>query len=186
MTDVRQVNRILSKPWPAHEFRSVDVSLLMTASLTDLYLRPGTGRASSGTVDRPATLVNNTNNVWESASRALASLPHLRNLRVWIDSKDLRPWHTAAVETRLFASLSNVRRPGQFVLCLPNLPADETKRGLSGLSSSYLEGAELENKPFTVERGDRPDGWDVYLSTRFRLQRAGLQAVAAHFPHAEL
>ena len=102
---------------------------------------------------------------------ALATLPQLRRLRVWIDSKDLRPWHKAAAETDLFATLAEVRKPTDFVLCLPDLPEDESKWGLPG---RYLEGERLDGAPFHVERGERPNNWKVYLSTRAAFMPARL------------
>ena len=180
ITDMMQAGRLLSTPWAACNIRSVDVSLQITASLTDFYLlRPGTDSAIIASTGQSGTPVNARSNVWETACRALAAMPQLRRLRIWIDSRDLRPWHEAAAETRLFASLAQIRRPQHFVLCLPKLPDDDAARSLPGL---YLEGAELDGKPFKVERGDRPNKWVVFLTTRARTGRMG----AANFPHAEL
>ena len=157
-------SKFLSAPWPTHEFRSVEISLLMTASLTDFYLLlPGMGNAAIASAGTSSTPVNARNNVWETIGRALVAMPNLRRLRVWVDSKDLRPWHKAAAETRIFARLAEVRQPADFVLSLPSLPEDEAARDLAGC---YLEGEELEGKPFRVERGERPDKWKVYLSSR--------------------
>jgi hypothetical protein len=119
------------------------------------------------------------NNPWQHLCDALVALPHLQDLRVWLDASDLRPWHKRVSETRFFARLCDVRGPdkARFVLGLPELPE---RRGPDShaLQGQYLEGGKLDDVPFVVERGTRPNNWRVHL-------RSIVNAGAAAFP-AEL
>ncbi len=105
-------------------------------------------------------------NPWQRVCDALAALPQLQALRVWLDSSDLRPWHKRVSETRFFGRLFDVRVAGgdvsKFVLGLPELPE---RRGpdSQALQGQYLEGEKLEGAPFVLERGVRPNNWRVHL-----------------------
>jgi hypothetical protein len=152
--------KFLSMPQYATNIRSLDLTLIMSASLTDFYLRPETDKAI---IVGSRSNVTYRNNPWETLCRTLANMPHLRRLRIWIDTQDLRPWHKRAAETRLFASLFTIRQCSDFVLCLPRLPEDETAKTLE---NTYLEGDKLDDAPFRLERADRANSWHVYLSDR--------------------
>jgi len=176
--------------YPADTVRSVDLSVQMSASLTDFYLAglsgPSEDRAiitastGAGDRDRSAVAVTARNNVWERLCATLAGLTRLRHLRVWVDSKDLRPWHKSACETRLFSTLAKARA-ADFELYLPTLPAQN--RGLA--DSDYLQTDE-ERGPvsFKVRRGERIDKFLVHLNTRGPGTRAiGQEVPTPGTPH---
>ncbi|KAH6856136.1 hypothetical protein B0I37DRAFT_69568 [Chaetomium sp. MPI-CAGE-AT-0009] len=148
--------------------RSVEICIRVTNIITEIYYPPaGRGRdegppAKFAGQARPT--LSMTNNPWRHLCDGLVALPHLQELRVWLDSSDLRPWHKRVSETRFFGRLFDVRGPGRarFVLGLPELPE---RRGPDtyDLRDQYLEGANLDDAPFTVERGPRPNNWRVHL-----------------------
>ncbi|CAK7229482.1 hypothetical protein SBRCBS47491_007262 [Sporothrix bragantina] len=148
----------------------------------------GTG-GERGTVR--GTVVNARNNQWQHLCASLGPdhLPNLRRLHVWVEAHDLRGWHKAAAETRLFAKLleSGGRRvededgmarrrltADNFVLYLPTLPADAKTHGLPGCylgeenesSEDTEDGRDREALPCTIVRTERPDYWDVHLNMR--------------------
>ncbi|CAK7207854.1 hypothetical protein SEUCBS139899_010669 [Sporothrix eucalyptigena] len=149
----------------------------------------GLGGSSPDSTVR-GTVVNARNNAWQRLCAGLnpERLPNLRRLHVWVEAHDLRGWHKAAAEKRLFAKLleaggsgsGDVRRrltADNFVLYLPTLPVDVKTRGLPGCYLGEEETTE-ENKdpnvddrdrqglPCTIVRTERPDYWDVHLNMR--------------------
>ncbi|CAK7220121.1 hypothetical protein SCUCBS95973_004051 [Sporothrix curviconia] len=152
------------------------------------------GAEGRGTVR--GTVVNARNNQWQRLCAGLSPdhLPNLRRLHVWVEAHDLRGWHKAAAETRLFAKLLEAgggdggggilnaegaaprRRltADNFVLYLPTLPADAKTHGLPGCylavgdesSKDEDDDRDREALPCTIVRTERPDYWDVHLNMR--------------------
>lgn len=153
-----------------YPLRSLELCVRVANIIPELYYPPLTeGHGDEGPPAifageaRPGLDMNN--NPWQRVCDLLAELPGLRELRIWFDSQDLRPWHKRVSETRFFARLLNVRVPdkSRFVLALPHLPA---RRGPDHtiLGAHFLEADNLANVPFTVERGLRINNWDVHLA----------------------
>ncbi len=103
------------------------------------------------------------NNQWERLCKTLATFEDLRELRLWFHSQDLRSWHRRFAETRFFRSLWHVKARN-FTLALPKLPQT---RGME--ESAYLDGEILDRAPFRVERGPRPNNWEVHLAVFHRV-----------------
>ncbi|KAK3294367.1 uncharacterized protein B0H64DRAFT_185516 [Chaetomium fimeti] len=151
-----------------YPIRSVEVCIRVTNLITEIYYPPSGGGRDEGPpaifAGRARPTLSMTNNPWRHLCDGLAALAQLQELRVWLDSSDLRPWHKRVSETRFFARLFDVRGPGpeRFVLALPELPE---RRGpdVHDLRDQYLEGANLDGAPFTVERSPRPNNWGVHL-----------------------
>ncbi|KAK3903018.1 hypothetical protein C8A05DRAFT_33263 [Staphylotrichum tortipilum] len=167
-----------------HPIRSVELCLRIPNILTEIYYPPATANPSAGGGgggdngrgdDGPPAVfagrarpgLSMSNNPWQRVCDALAALPQLQDLRVWLDSSDLRPWHKRVSETRFFGRLFDVRvaggeAAGRFVLGVPELPE---RRGpdSQALEGQYLEGERLEGAPFVLERGPRPNNWRVHL-----------------------
>ncbi|KAL2130022.1 hypothetical protein VTI74DRAFT_6993 [Chaetomium olivicolor] len=148
--------------------RSLELSIRATNILTEIYYPPNTPGNDEGPPPvfagqaRPS--LNMANNPWQRVCDLLIKLTNLQDLRIWFDSSDLRPWHKRVSEMRFFGKLFEVRVPdrNRFVLSLPELP---TRRGPDAqvLQGHYLEGEKIENAPFVVERGPRPNNWRVHL-----------------------
>lgn len=151
------VARTFLRLWSPHAVRSVEICLAATNFLTELYFPSPQGPPSQLANGPPVTVDNNP---WLHLCQALASQTRLRRLHVWFDSRDLRPWHSRVVETRLFAALGRARAD-DFVLLLPELVAGDR---LALPPGSYLEGEALEAAPFEVRRGPRLNNWRVHLS----------------------
>ncbi|KAK3358259.1 hypothetical protein B0T24DRAFT_540746, partial [Lasiosphaeria ovina] len=104
-------------------------------------------------------------NPWARVCDLLAGMDNLHDVRIWLDTRDLRPWHKRVSEARFFARLRDVRVKSRdkrrFVLALPELPAAQAQRGLD--ASHWLEGDEAESVPFSIERGQRPVNWSVHM-----------------------
>ena len=165
-----------------HPLRSLELCIRATNALTEVYF-PAPGEGEGEGEGPPAVFAGRArarpglgpqSNPWQRVCDGLAALGGLRDLRVWFDTRDLRPWHKRVSETRLFGRLFDVRVPdrGRFVLALPELPA---RRGPDHevLAGHFLEGDRLADAPFTVERGPRPNNWQLHLSG------AGMLAIGA-------
>jgi hypothetical protein len=116
-----------------------------------------------GGMARP--VVTRQNNPWQRLCDTLVDrIPPLRSLRIWLDTSDLRPWHQRVSETRLLGRLRDleVADKPRFVLCLPELP-DDFDPSFGQLGGHYLVGDKLDEWPFVVERGKRPNNWRVHL-----------------------
>ncbi|AEO66424.1 uncharacterized protein THITE_2114520 [Thermothielavioides terrestris NRRL 8126] len=159
---------LYSQDMERYPLRSLELCIRATNIMTEIYY-PSAG--PGGDEGPPAVFAGRarpglsmSNNPWQRVCDQLAQLRNLHELRVWFDSRDLRPWHKRVSETRFFGKLFDVRVPDKrrFVLGLPELPA---RRGPDThvLEGQYLEGERLEDAPFTVERGPRPNNWRIHL-----------------------
>lgn len=121
------------------------------------------------------------NNPWQRLCDALVRTSRrsksggggMRDIRIWLDSSDLRPWHKRVVETRFFSRLLAVERPtGEFFVDVPYIPEEVEKRGLPGC---YLEDIPRNDLPFEFERSRRTNNWLAHLNRvshlRFSSQR---------------
>ncbi|KAL2164889.1 hypothetical protein VTH06DRAFT_185 [Thermothelomyces fergusii] len=200
LTDTRTAGEFLARygaDGARHPFRSLELCIRLPNLLTEIYYPPahGSGKGDEGPPAvfagrhaRPALTA--ANNPWQRLCDALVALPALQQLRVWLDSSDLRPWHKRVSETRLLGRLADVRGldKSRFVLGLPELPA---RRGPDShaLQGQYLEGAKLDEVPFTVQRGPRPNNWRNHLHHILSLGAAALAlpappgAMLVHHPH---
>ncbi|KAK4159839.1 hypothetical protein QBC43DRAFT_221082 [Cladorrhinum sp. PSN259] len=150
-----------------YPIRSLELCIRTTQLMTELYYPA----AELGANDDgpPASFGDNVhpgvsmdNNPWQVVCDRLVELPNLQSLRIWFDTRDLREWHKRVSETRFFAKLFSVRmtQRERFVLALPHLPAAE-RRTLP--THHFLEGEVLDDAPFVVVRGPRPNNWRVHL-----------------------
>jgi len=165
-------------------FRSIEICIRATNLLTELYFpyaemaAPGVdGSASEGPlpVRSGGMRLSMENNPWARVCALLARQQNLHALRIWFDTRDLRPWHKRVSEARLFAKLWDVRvkHREQFILALPELPErsspdqeqDWVPFGLA--PHHFLEGERVEEAPFVVVRGPRPNNWRVHMGDRF-------------------
>ncbi|KAH8880295.1 hypothetical protein GQ53DRAFT_670239 [Thozetella sp. PMI_491] len=170
-TDTNVAAGFLSAPaYGPATFRSLELCIRTTNTLVELYY-PNAGMEGTVVTGWPMP-VTAKNNPWERLCTALAALQDLRELRLWFDCKDLRPWHRRFNETRFFHRLKEIRA-NEFTLGLPELP---DVRGQE--DAAFLEGDQLAGMPFQVERGPRPNNWQVHLATmdeRLRLRRAPVE-----------
>ncbi|KAK3985176.1 hypothetical protein QBC44DRAFT_163487 [Cladorrhinum sp. PSN332] len=150
-----------------YPIRSLELCIRTTQLMTELYYpaaEMGTNddgpAASFGDNAHPGLSMDN--NPWQVVCDRLVALPNLQSLRIWFDTRDLREWHKRVSETQFFARLFNVKvsQKERFVLALPHLPAPE-RRTLP--VHHFLEGEMLEDAPFVVVRGPRPNNWRVHL-----------------------
>lgn len=146
-------------------------------------INPPPTTTSSSTVT-PPTRLTATNNPWSRVCSRLVALSltsPLSHLHIWLDTRDLRPWHKRVSETRMFGALRGVRmrRGGgtepRFVLALPEIPTEldggagegppvqqVIGRGLGG-EHFLREGGE---DGFVVVRGTRANNWSVHMGER--------------------
>jgi hypothetical protein len=167
-TDTQAAYRFLTQQRTS-PIRSVEVTLLASSALTELYSTKA-GEVLVSAIPGSAR-VSARNNPWQQLCATLADMPALRDLHIWVDSKDLRPWHRRVLESIFFGDLDTVcAGPGcTFVLSLPELPPPDTvgidERGAS--SYWFLESEEvLASKPYDVVRGPRIDKWQAHLLRR--------------------
>lgn len=108
-------------------------------------------------------------NPWAWFCSHLVRHPNLDYVRIWFDSRDLRPWHRRVSETKMFAGLFNVRTKSKesFILELPELPDPEYDPPRVATARigrhHFLEGDMLLEAPFTVIRGPRPNNWRLHM-----------------------
>ncbi|KAL1841324.1 hypothetical protein VTJ49DRAFT_7161 [Mycothermus thermophilus] len=172
-TDTRTAAAFLARYGTHFPLRSLELCLRIPTIITELYYP----RSPHGGIlddegppaifagqSRPALTAQH--NPWQHLCDALAVLPDLQNVRIWLDSGDLRPWHKRVSEARFLARLRDVQVPKKrrFVVGLPELPE---RRGpdSQALEGHYLEGQRLESLPFVVERGRRPNNWGIHLTS---------------------
>lgn len=183
-TDTRTAGDFLSLYSPdadRYPLRSLELSIRVPNIITEIYYPPAHNNGDEGPpaifAGRARPMLSPKNNQWQHLCDGLAELPNLQDLRIWLDSSDLRPWHKRVSETRFFGRLFDVRVPdkSRFVLGLPELPE---RRGpdCRVLEEYYLEGDKLEKAPFTVERGQRPNNWRVHLRSIVGVHVAARQA----------
>ncbi|KAK4153011.1 hypothetical protein C8A00DRAFT_44017 [Chaetomidium leptoderma] len=170
-TDTRTAGDFLSRynqDPERYPIRSLEFCLRLPNILTELYYPPAGNNGDEGPpaifAGRAHPSLSLTNNPWARLCDELAALPNLQDLRFWLDASDLRPWHKRVSETRFFGRLFDVRVPdkSRFVLGLPELPERRGPDSLA-LAAHYLEGHNMDNAPFTLERGPRPNNWRVHL-----------------------
>ncbi|KAK4126517.1 hypothetical protein N657DRAFT_568453, partial [Parathielavia appendiculata] len=170
-TDTRTAGDWLSRYGGEPErypIRSVELNIRVPNIITEIYYPPASTNGDEGPpavfAGRARPTLSVQHNPWQMLCDRLADLPNLQDLRIWFDSSDLRPWHKRVSETRFFGRLFDVRVPDKrrFVLGLPELP-DRRGPDCQALQGHYLEGEKLENAPFTLERGPRPNNWRVHL-----------------------
>ncbi|KAK4201049.1 hypothetical protein QBC40DRAFT_172567 [Triangularia verruculosa] len=164
--------------------RSLEICILTSQNMTELYFptseegpNPTFGHSNGSNSNGSNSNGSNSNgsnsngshprisrrsNPWQRVCDQLAILPNLQSLYIWFHSRDLREWHKRMSETCFFARLFHVhvKDRNKFVLALPDLPL-KPKRGLP--SHHFLENEMLEDAPFVVERGPRPNNWRVHL-----------------------
>ncbi|KAL2141415.1 hypothetical protein VTI28DRAFT_2415 [Corynascus sepedonium] len=184
LTDTRTAGEFLAcygTDAERYPLRSLELCIRLPNLLTEIYYPPAVpGLDDEGPpavfAGRARPTVSVRNNPWQRLCDALVALPTpLHDLRIWLDSSDLRPWHKRVSETRFFARLSDVRGldKARFVLSLPELPE---RRGPDShaLQEHYLENDKLDDVPFTVERGRRPNNWRVHLRNIVNFSAAAL------------
>ncbi|KAK0715269.1 hypothetical protein B0H67DRAFT_645041 [Lasiosphaeris hirsuta] len=181
-TDLTIAFDFLIRYTPTLPLRSLELHIRATPLLTELYYPTPSASGPAPTVS--AGPLSASHNPWARVCDLLATQPALHSLRIWFDTRDLRPWAARVSETRLFAGLFAVRVVSQmslfsnassvlggrarFLLELPELPESGESEGTAAVRRGlgpehFLEGDEvLARAPFTVVRGARPDNWQVY------------------------
>lgn len=150
-------------PASSRNIRNVEVSLRVKPLISELYFPGPDGEPQPHIAGVPVTAKDNP---WEDLSRRLASLAgpggRLRQLHVYLDSEDLRPWHKRVNERGFLRQLLSARARN-FVLYLPSVPGEAPLQGLPG---TYLEAGDgvLDEAGCTVVRGPRPNNWQLHLS----------------------
>lgn len=143
---------------PGRTVRNIEISLRVKPLFTELYFPGPDGEPQPHIDGLPVTAKNNP---WEDLCRRIAALPKLRQLHIYLDSEDLRPWHKRVNERKFFEQLFHARALN-YVLYLPDIP-DQPE--LCGLPGSYLDDSEvMEKAPFQIRRGPRPNNWQLHLS----------------------
>lgn len=156
-TDVVAARDFLARYSTAWNVRNIDISLRVKPLITELYFPGPNGEPEPHIAGLPVT---SKNNPWEDLCRRLCALPNLRQLHIRLDSEDLRPWHKRVNETKFLEQLSHVKAR-VCMLYLPEIPAAPELQGLPGC---YLEGDVLKDAPFELQRGPRPNNWQLHLS----------------------
>ncbi|KAI3393874.1 hypothetical protein diail_3549 [Diaporthe ilicicola] len=158
-TDIIVARDFLSINAPARNIRNIEISLRVKPLITELYFPGPDGEPQPHIAGVPVTAKDNP---WEDLSRRLSCLPKLRELHVYLDSEDLRPWHKRVNERGFLRQLLRAEARN-YVLYLPNVPGEP---GLQGLPGTYLEDGPLldEAARCTVVRGPRPNNWQLHLS----------------------
>ncbi|KAK3389633.1 hypothetical protein B0H63DRAFT_464082 [Podospora didyma] len=149
--------------------RSLELSVRVINILSELYFPPTEteGRGPHGRRQErvvASKYVSMEANPWATVCDHLVAMPNLHDLRIWFDTRDLRPWHNRVSEARLFAKLAQVNvqsSKSRFILALPTLAAN---RGLD--PQHFFEGDCLEDLPFVVERAPRANNWEIHLFFR--------------------
>lgn len=163
---------------PPSAFRSIELCIRASPILPELYSPRASEQGPLPTLPGQPP-VNAQNNPWARLCTSLIRCSALRQLEIWFDVKDLRPWQDRVYEIRFFAALFNVKTSGggqggeSFILALPHVEREkrafERRRRLEGVEESYLEGDSLAGAPFVVKRAPRPNYWQTHLArVRFR------------------
>lgn len=143
---------------PTRNIRNIEISLRIKPLISELYFPGPDGEPQPHIAGVPVTAKDNP---WEDLSRRLSALPKLRELHVYLDSEDLRPWHKRVSERGFLRQLLRARARS-FALYLPNIPGEAPLQGLPG---SYLEEDGLpDGARCAVVRGPRPNNWQLHLS----------------------
>jgi hypothetical protein len=158
-TDIIVARDFLRANSPSRNIRNLEISLRVKPLISELYFPGPDGEPQPHIAGVPVTAKDNP---WEDLCRRLSALPRLRDLHVYLDSEDLRPWHKR-VNERSFLNRLLQARARSFVLDLPNIPAEEPLQGLPG---TYLDedGTPDEASGCVVVRGPRPNNWQLHLS----------------------
>ncbi|KAK3352599.1 hypothetical protein B0T25DRAFT_567878 [Lasiosphaeria hispida] len=170
-TDLPLTADFLTRYTPTLPLRSLELHIRATPLLTELYYPYSPAGPDPVSAGGHITMAHNP---WARVCALLAQQPPpgtttLHSLRIWFDTRDLRPWHKRVSETRLFAGLLGVRvlRKPRFLLELPELPV-ETRTASEGLEANHFFAGDavLDGAPFTVVRGPRPNNWRVHFAGR--------------------
>lgn len=163
-TDILTARNFLARHRRSKYIRNVTISLRIPNILSEIYYpHADTGEAA---VHAGGARLSFQSNPWQDLCHRLSLLSPLRSLHIRLDSEDLRPWHKRVNEKQFSELLSRVKAQ-DYVLYLPDLPEHPSQRGLPGY---YLEGDLLQEVPFEVKRGPRPNNWQVHLSRVSLLQ----------------
>ena len=106
---------------PANRVQFVELSIRVKPIITELYFPGPQDGLQPQIAGFPVTAGNNP---WENLCRTLCSLTNLRSLRIYLESEDLRPWHSRVAETKFINRLKGVKAKS-FLLELPELPDEE-------------------------------------------------------------
>jgi len=161
---------------PPISFRSIELCIRTSPLLTEIYFPysemafPGVNLSEGPNPNLGGSRLSMDNNPWARICSHLAYQPSLQDLRIWFDTRDLRPWHRRVSEIRMFGRLFGVRTKSKerFILELPVLPDAIPEQSLD-LSPHRmgrhhcLEGEMLDTAPFIVVRGPRPNNWRVHM-----------------------
>lgn len=144
---------------PTRNIRNIEISLRVKPLISELYFPGPDGEPQPHIAGVPVTAKDNP---WEDLSRRLSALPKVRELHVYLDSEDLRPWHKRVNERSFLKQLLQAGARN-FVLYLPNIPGEAPLQGLPG---TYLEDGRTldESRCCAVVRGPRPNNWQLHLS----------------------
>lgn len=156
-TDTIVARNFIAKHAPTKIIRNIDISLRLKPLFTELYFPGPDGEPQPHIGGLPVTAKDNP---WEDLCRRLAGLTDLRRLHIRLDSEDLRAWHKRVNEKSFCETLFQARAR-KYVVDLPTIPDDPLLQGLPGC---YLEGENLEDAPFEIVRGSRPNNWQLHLS----------------------
>lgn len=156
-TDLIVARDFLAVNAPTRNIRNIEISLRIKPLISELYFPGPDGEPQPHIAGVPVTAKDNP---WEDLSRRLSALPKLRELHIYLDSEDLRPWHKRVNERSFLKQLLQAKARN-FVLYLPNIPGEAPLQGLPG---TYLENDMLDSARYTVKRGPRPNNWQLHLS----------------------
>ncbi|KAJ0115595.1 uncharacterized protein J7T55_010418 [Diaporthe amygdali] len=156
-TDIIVARDFLSMNAPTRNIRNIEISLRVKPLITELYFPGPDGEPQPHIAGVPVTAKDNP---WEDLCRRLSAIPNLRELHIYLDSEDLRPWHKRVNERSFLKQLLQAKARN-YVLYLPNIPGEA---GLQGLPETYLEDDLLHKAPCAVVRGPRPNNWQLHLS----------------------
>ncbi|KAK2613222.1 hypothetical protein N8I77_000147 [Diaporthe amygdali] len=156
-TDIIVARDFLSMNAPTRNIRNIEISLRVKPLITELYFPGPDGEPQPHIAGVPVTAKDNP---WEDLCRRLSAIPNLRELHIYLDSEDLRPWHKRVNERSFLKQLLQAGAR-HYVLYLPNIPGEA---GLQGLPGTYLEDDLLHKAPCAVVRGPRPNNWQLHLS----------------------
>ncbi|PSR80320.1 hypothetical protein BD289DRAFT_455383 [Coniella lustricola] len=157
-TDIVTARDFLAKHKRSPSIRNITISLRIPNIFAEIYYPltdTGEPLAHPG-----GTTLSFQRNPWQDLCRQLSLLSPLRSLHIRLDTEDLRPWHKRVNEKHFFELLTQIQAR-DYVLYLPELPESLSQRGLPGY---YLEGDVLQDAPFEVKRGPRPNNWQLHLS----------------------
>jgi hypothetical protein len=156
----------LSEP----SFRSIEICVQASPVIASLYTDKTVQEQEGRSHPIYVGCFTMTDSPWSRICAHLATYQSLNDLRIWfnLDATDLKSWDERVVEAAMFADLLKVRTKikERFVLELPEIVVG---RGWLGTipretgQGSRLQGRMLEEAPFTVVRGPRPNMKRVHM-----------------------